>query len=183
MRFSRTCTQTGYQIYISSPQLCPSDAARRGRVTASMGHRCCGSDIHGPSLRLPGPAEQHRCPIVAVAARGWRPGAWCSGSGRPQQRAPDTGAERAGNRAARNSASAVHDAVTFTLREPEPPMLPSASDLPQGWPTDAVRRRLGTLVWQPGGRARQVGGRVMMTWATPVRITLSRVGLAAVRRN
>jgi hypothetical protein len=25
-------------------------------------------DIHGPPLRLPGPAEQQRCPIVAVAA-------------------------------------------------------------------------------------------------------------------
>ncbi len=40
-----------------------------------MGHRCCASDIHGPPLRLPGPAEQHRWPIVAVAARDWRPGA------------------------------------------------------------------------------------------------------------
>ena len=34
----------------------PSDAVRRGRATATMDHRCCGNDIHGPLLRLPGPA-------------------------------------------------------------------------------------------------------------------------------
>jgi hypothetical protein len=55
---------------LSSPQRCPIDAVRRGRATATMGHRCCGNDIHGPSLRYPGPAEQHQCPIVAVAAPG-----------------------------------------------------------------------------------------------------------------
>ena len=53
---------------LASPQRWPSDAARRGRATATMGDRCCGNDIHGPSLRLADPAEQHRCPIVAVAA-------------------------------------------------------------------------------------------------------------------
>ncbi len=42
-------------------------SGRRGRLTATMGHRCCGNDIHGPPLRLPGPAEQHRWAIVAAA--------------------------------------------------------------------------------------------------------------------
>ncbi len=52
------------------PQRWAMDAAGQGRVTASMGHRSCGNDICGPSLRLPGPAEQHRWPIVAVCGRG-----------------------------------------------------------------------------------------------------------------
>ncbi len=47
--------------------------SRRGQATATMGHRCCGHDIHGPPLRLPGPAEQHQWPIVAVAALGLAP--------------------------------------------------------------------------------------------------------------
>ncbi len=80
----RFCNRT---FQLSSPQRWDIDAVRRGRATASMGHRCCPGDIHGPLLRLPGPAEQHRCPIVAVAAQDWRPGAWCARSGRPQQRA------------------------------------------------------------------------------------------------
>ncbi len=54
------------------PQRWAMDAVRPGRVTASMGHRCGGNDIDGSSLRLPGPAQQHRCPIVAVRGRGWR---------------------------------------------------------------------------------------------------------------
>ncbi len=40
-----------------------------------MGHRCGGNSIHGPSLRLADPVQQHRCPSVAVAAasmgHGW----------------------------------------------------------------------------------------------------------------
>ena len=45
------------------------DAVRPGAETATMGHRCGGNDIHGPPLRLPGPAEQHPWAIVAAAAR------------------------------------------------------------------------------------------------------------------
>ncbi len=47
-------------------QRCRIDAARAGRATATMGHRCCGNNIDGPPLRLVGRAEQHRWPIDAV---------------------------------------------------------------------------------------------------------------------
>ncbi len=76
----------------------------------SMGHRC----------GCPRPAEQHRCPIVAVAARG----AGGQVPGGPEARDlndghREPGVERAGNRVARNGAVAP-DAVTFTLCTPEP---------------------------------------------------------------
>ncbi len=50
----------------------PPMLSGRGRVTASMGHRCCGNDIHGPSLRLPVPATAatlgHGCVSVGVSS-------------------------------------------------------------------------------------------------------------------
>ncbi len=126
-----------------------------GAGTATVGHRCGGSDIGGPLLRLRGPAEQHRCPIVAVAvavavgvgvgvavavgvavgvgvgvgvpAWGWRPGAWRARSRGPERRAPGTGSGRAGNRVARIRAAAP-GAVTFTLCAAEPRMLLPHSD-------------------------------------------------------
>ena len=54
------------------PQRWPIDVVWPGRATATMGHRCCCNRIHGPSLRFVGPAEQHRCPTDAVAARARR---------------------------------------------------------------------------------------------------------------
>src|ERR1700761_2940416 len=50
-----------------------------------MGQRCCGNDIYGPLLRLPGPAEPHRCPIVALRSGGrCGPEAGGPGSGMPE---------------------------------------------------------------------------------------------------
>ena len=58
---------------LSPPQRWPIDVfsgySAPGRATATMGHRCCGNRIHGPSLRSAAPAEQHRCPTDAAAAR------------------------------------------------------------------------------------------------------------------
>ena len=56
-------------FHLSEPHRWPIDAVRRGRVTATMGHRCCGNNNDGPPLRFPGPAQPHRWPIDAVAAR------------------------------------------------------------------------------------------------------------------
>ena len=51
------CGAADRTFQLSSPQRWDIDAVRRGQATATMGHRCCGNDIHGPPLRLPGPAE------------------------------------------------------------------------------------------------------------------------------
>ncbi len=105
---------------LSSPQRWDIDAVRRVLATATMAHGCRCRSKDGPSLRLPGPPEQHRWPIVAVAARDWRPGARRARSrGDLNGGHQEPGAERAGNRVARIRAAAP-DAVTFTSCTPEP---------------------------------------------------------------
>ncbi len=121
---------------LGSPLRWAIDAVRQGRETATVGHRCCGNDIHGSPLRLPGPAEQHPCPIVAL-----RPAlaARCpvcqdlgggGGGGGAERCTPGTGSGRAGNRVARIRAAAasrpVHPldgawrSLAFVIGEGEP---------------------------------------------------------------
>ena len=131
------------------PQRWPIDAAPSGRATATMGHRCCGNRIHGPSLRLPGPAEQHRWPIVAAAGPGRRRVPGMPGAGHRDGGHREPGAVRAGNWVARND-TAASDAVTFTLCAPEPAMLLATTPPARScWRLDAMlfepRRKHGPM--------------------------------------
>ncbi len=107
------------------------------RVT-SMGHRCGYparlNSINVPSLRLRPRGLAAKCPVGQE-------------SGGLNSRHPDPGAERAGNRVARNDAAAP-DAVTFTKCESEP----------HRWPIVAVRQTRRTTTMAHGCGSRSIGG-------------------------
>ena len=93
------------------------------RLTATMARRCCSGwagnrnhgpsllrqRLHGSSLQLPSPAEQHRCPIVAAAGPG--------DSGRQKSGCPPVGGQF-------ESRSAISSSLNVTGRLSCGSMLP-----------------------------------------------------------
>ncbi len=122
----------------SSPQRWPSDAVRWGRPTATMAQRCCWNRIHGPSLRLHGPAEQHRCPIVAVAAPGQAAkcpvcrefGTSAAGIGNRERKQPTTG----------SPGTALPHLTPAVCRRPPPPPPAATARRPPAAAQCAARR-------------------------------------------